>query len=105
MSLRRRIDENESRASTVRNGFPAKAVDWFLHYGRSPRKHRMDLVLIFADHTVSGDGSNDIGQFVLAGGSTAQTVNVTGRRLTSASTRFTIAGFARARDLGIMGIA
>ena len=27
----------------------------------------MDLVLIFADHTVSGDGSDDIGQFVLAG--------------------------------------
>ena len=27
----------------------------------------MDLVLIFADHTVSGDGSDEIGQFVLAG--------------------------------------
>ena len=27
----------------------------------------MDLVLIFADHTVSGDGSDDIGQFVVTG--------------------------------------
>ena len=27
----------------------------------------MDLVLIFTEHTVSGDGSDDIGQFVLAG--------------------------------------
>lgn len=27
----------------------------------------MDLVLIFADHTVSGDGSDDIGQFGLTG--------------------------------------
>ena len=27
----------------------------------------MDLVLTFTDHTVSGDGSDDIGQFVVAG--------------------------------------
>ena len=27
----------------------------------------MDLVLSFADHTVSGDGSDDIGQFVVTG--------------------------------------
>ena len=27
----------------------------------------MDLVLIFADRTVSGDGSDDIGQFVITG--------------------------------------
>ena len=27
----------------------------------------MDLVLIFADHTVSGNGNDDIGQFILAG--------------------------------------
>src|SRR5882672_12952537 len=39
----------------------------------------------------------------LPGGSTAQTVNVTGRRLTSARTRFTIAGFARAKGFGDYG--
>ena len=27
----------------------------------------MDLVLTFADHTVSGNGSDDIGQFVITG--------------------------------------
>ena len=38
----------------------------------------------------------------LPGGSTAQTVNVTGRRLTSARTRFTIAGFREGK--GIWGL-
>jgi hypothetical protein len=47
--------------------FPSGPWAGFYNYGRSTRKHRMDLVLIFADHTVSGDGSDDIGQFVLAG--------------------------------------
>jgi len=44
-------------------------VPWtgFYNYGRSPRKHRMDLVLIFSNHTISGDGSDDIGRFFLAG--------------------------------------
>ena len=83
--------------------FPSGPWTGFYNYGRSPRKHRMDLVLIFADHTVSRDGSDEIGQFVLPGGSTAQTVNVTGRRLTSARTRFTIADFARAKGFGDYG--
>jgi hypothetical protein len=47
--------------------FPSGPWTGFYNYGRSPRKNRMDLVLIFADHTVSGDGSDEIGQFVLAG--------------------------------------
>jgi hypothetical protein len=47
--------------------FPSGRWTGFYNYGRSPRKHRMDLVLIFADHSVSGDGSDDIGQFVVTG--------------------------------------
>jgi hypothetical protein len=47
--------------------FPSGPWTGFYNYGRSPRKHRMDLVLIFADHMVSGDGNDDIGQFVLTG--------------------------------------
>src|SRR6185312_9495746 len=39
----------------------------------------------------------------LRGSSTAQTVNVTGRRLTSADTTFTIADFARAKGFGDYG--
>ena len=39
----------------------------FYNYGRSMRKHRMDLVLTFCNHTISGDGSDDIGRFFLAG--------------------------------------
>ena len=34
--------------------FPSEPWTGFYNYGRSPRKHRMDFVLIFADHTVLG---------------------------------------------------
>jgi len=47
--------------------FPSGPWTGFYNYGCSTRKHRMDLVLTFADRTVSGDGSDDIGQFVVAG--------------------------------------
>src|SRR5262249_28412271 len=47
--------------------FPSGPWTGFYNYGRSTRKHRMDLVLIFADDTVSGDGSDDIGRFVVTG--------------------------------------
>jgi len=47
--------------------FPSGPWTGFYNYGRTTRKHRMDLVLTFADHTVSGDGSDDIGRFVITG--------------------------------------
>ena len=47
--------------------FPSGPWTGFYNYGASTRKHRMDLVLAFADHTVSGDGRDDIGQFVIVG--------------------------------------
>jgi hypothetical protein len=47
--------------------FPSGPWTGFYNYGRSTRRHRMDLVLAFANHTVSGDGSDDIGQFVVTG--------------------------------------
>ena len=47
--------------------FPSGPWTGFYNYGRSTRKHRMDLVLTFCNHTISGDGSDDIGQFFLAG--------------------------------------
>lgn len=47
--------------------FPSGPWTGFYNYGRSTRKHRMDLVMTFADHTVSGDGSDDIGEFVITG--------------------------------------
>ena len=40
--------------------FPSGPWTGFYNYGRSTCKHRMDLVLTFADQTVSGDGSDDI---------------------------------------------
>jgi hypothetical protein len=39
----------------------------FYNYGRSTRKHRMDLVLTFADRMVSSGGNDDFGHFVVAG--------------------------------------
>jgi hypothetical protein len=47
--------------------FPSGPWTGFYNYGSSARKHRMDLVLAFADQTVSGDGSDDIGQFAVTG--------------------------------------
>ena len=47
--------------------FPSGPWTGFYNYGRSTRKHRMDLVMTFADHRVSGDGSDDIGRFVIKG--------------------------------------
>ncbi len=47
--------------------FPSGPWTGFYNYGRSVRKHRMDLVLTFADHTVSGDGSDDIARFIVTG--------------------------------------
>jgi hypothetical protein len=57
----------------------------------------MDLVLTFADHSVSGDGSDDIGQFVITGVPTRQTGTVAGRRLTSRGVTFTIATLVSAK--------
>ena len=47
--------------------FPSGPWTGFYDYGRSTRKHRMDLALTFCYHTISGDGSDDIGRFFLAG--------------------------------------
>src|SRR5262245_20879103 len=47
--------------------FPSGPWTGFYNYGRSTRKHRMDLELTFADHTVSGDGTDDIGRFFVSG--------------------------------------
>lgn len=48
--------------------FPSGPWTGFYNCGRNARRHRMDLVLTFADHTVSGDGSDDVGQFGVTGG-------------------------------------
>jgi hypothetical protein len=47
--------------------FPSGPWTGFYNYGNSARKHRMDLVLTFADRAVSGDGCDDIGQFLVSG--------------------------------------
>jgi hypothetical protein len=47
--------------------FPSGPWTGFYNYGRGTRKHRMDLVLSFAAHKLSGDGSDDLGRFVVSG--------------------------------------
>ncbi len=74
----------------------------FYNYG-SMRKHRMDLVLIFVDRTVSGDGNNDIADSLLSAVSIRQTASVTGLRPTSARTTFSIAGSEKAKGFGDYG--
>ena len=48
--------------------FPSGPWTGFYNYGGSVGKHRMDLVLIFADRTISGDGNDGIGGFFVIGG-------------------------------------
>jgi hypothetical protein len=83
--------------------FPSGPWTGFYNYGRSTRKHRMDLVLTFADRIVSGDGSDDIGRFVVTERFDGTKVNVTGPKLTSADTTFTIVAFEMARGSGGYG--
>src|SRR5206468_8763728 len=47
--------------------FPSGPWSGFYNYCSSLGKHRMDLVLTFADSTILGDGSDDIGRFVVSG--------------------------------------
>jgi len=47
--------------------FPSGPWTGFYNYGSSIRKHRMDLVLIFTDRAISGDGNDDIGRFFVTG--------------------------------------
>ena len=47
--------------------FPSGPWTGFYNYGKSAQKHRMDLVLVFADRTISGDGNDDIGRFFVTG--------------------------------------
>jgi len=63
----------------------------------------MDLVLIFVDRTVSGDGNNDIADSLLSAVSIRQTASVTGPRPTSARTTFSIAGSEKAKGFGDYG--
>ncbi len=66
----------------------------------------MDLVLIFADRTVSGDGSDDIGQFVLAGRFDGTNGECYWTKTYIGATRGLLSRVSRGqRDLGIMGIA
>jgi hypothetical protein len=47
--------------------FPSGPWTGFYNYRSSTRKHRMDLILAFADGMISGDGNDDIGEFVVTG--------------------------------------
>ena len=47
--------------------FPSGPWTGFYNYGRSTRKHRMDLALDFANAIISGDGNDDIGRFFVTG--------------------------------------
>jgi hypothetical protein len=61
------VDDSESLRITAGMDFPSGPWTGFYNYRRNTRKHRMDLVLTFADRAVSGDGNDDIGRFVVVG--------------------------------------
>jgi hypothetical protein len=46
--------------------FPSGPWTGFYNY-EPPKKHRMDLHLTFTDGSITGDGSDDIGRFLIAG--------------------------------------
>jgi hypothetical protein len=85
---------------------PSAPSTGFYNYGRSTRKHRMDLVLTFPGHTISGEGYDDVGQFVVTerfDGTNNECYSI--KTYIGAHNTFTIAGFARAKGLGIMATA
>ncbi len=47
--------------------FPSGPWTGFYKYGDTTKKHRMNLVLTFANHIISGDGRDDLGVFFVAG--------------------------------------
>jgi hypothetical protein len=48
--------------------FPSGPWVGFYNYTGPADKHRMDLSLTFANGNMSGDGSDDVGKFVVKGG-------------------------------------
>lgn len=47
--------------------FPSGPWTGFYHYGAGTSRHRMDLSLTFLNGTMSGDGNDDLGRFLIAG--------------------------------------
>lgn len=47
--------------------FPSGTWIGFYNYSAGGRKHRMDLVLTFSNGSISGDGRDDVGRFVITG--------------------------------------
>ena len=47
--------------------FPSGPWTGFYNYSNSTRKHWMDLVLTFVNQSISGDGHDEIGIFLVAG--------------------------------------
>jgi hypothetical protein len=47
--------------------FPSGPWTGFYNYSNSAKKHRMDLVLTFANHVIWGDERDDVGLFVVGG--------------------------------------
>lgn len=48
--------------------FPSGPWIGFYNYQSGGRRHRMDLSLSFSNAVISGDGSDNVGAFVIAGG-------------------------------------
>lgn len=66
----------------------------------------MDLVLTFCNHTISGDGSDDIGRFFLAGGFDVTKGECYWTKTYISAHEVYLPRVSRGqRDLGIMGIA
>jgi hypothetical protein len=53
--------------------FPSGPWVGFYTYNIAPGKHRMDLMLTFSAGRVAGEGNDDVGAFVIAGGYDATT--------------------------------
>jgi hypothetical protein len=47
--------------------FPSGPWVGFYNYSDDRRKHRMDLMLDFGNRTITGDGNDDVGAFVIRG--------------------------------------
>jgi len=48
--------------------YPSGPWTGFYNYGAGTKKHRMDLSLTFSSGRISGEGVDNVGRFVIAGG-------------------------------------
>lgn len=79
--------------------FPSGPWTGFYTYSVAPGRHRMDLVLQFHEGRVTGQGSDDIGPFLISGSYDVKELEVTWWKTYPGSHRVWYRGFREGRGI------